>query len=180
VLKYVAAEKSMNQLGKPTPGRLSVTLLLAETNMPEQMLFRGAGERRLHLPAFADLSIMGDALEFRIRLRDEGYDWWSTRDSDGPNLIVPLSRAELILLELDHTWPPEEEHGHPAVSIHIRDPHNIDPFFFLTLASTDANNPMYWIKAFQRLWVDLDLPVRSRPPAATDPPGSDGEDDIPF
>ncbi len=149
----------MGELTIPKPGPLVVKLVLAKTTVPQKVLPRGEHDKRLILPTYARLSVSGDTLRIKATLRDPEDEWFTPNDSELPTIEITLLKQDILHLRTGDTWRPggytdyqgRHPSEYPAAVLAIRDPLGVENELYFTFASTDANNPDYWIKVLVKL-----------------------------
>lgn len=149
----------MGELTISKPGPLVVELVLAKTTVPQQVLPREEHGKCLILPTYARLSVSADALSIKATLREPEDEWLTSNDPELPTIEITLLKQHILHLRTGDTWRPggytdylgRHPIEYPAAVLAIRDPLGVENELYFTFASTDANNPDYWIKVLVKL-----------------------------
>ena len=169
------------ELTNPCTAFPPIKLLLEATTIREQAFTLTKDGQRLHFPSYVTLSAKEDILNINVTLRHHLEDYWDADDGQHAIETISLPCNTLLRLVIDQWWPPDHDDPWPAANLHVRDPLDLVESFSITFASTDRNNPQYWIKAFVRLAKDtLGIPVLSPAPPSTKRSSAPSDDEVPF
>ncbi len=161
----------MEELTIPKPGPLVVELVLVNTTVPQEVLLKMYPGKVLVLPTYATLSVIGDSLSIKVTVRNPENDRWQDtwNNTDLQTIKFELPKQDILHLRTGDAWRSDEFSDYqgrhrieyPAAVLTIRDPLEIDDELHFTFASTDTNNPGYWIKVLGKLIYE-ELKVNDR------------------